>query len=132
MAIKVPDNFRQSDYGVEISIPKPDMECEKNEDGSFSLYARYNCDISDLAREAAREMYDKIEAELMDELLRLNGYVPERTCHMTPVKHGTVFDVWKFDCCGFEFAESGCERGQTELPGTWCPNCGARVVEEDE
>ena len=52
----------------------------------------------------------------------------ERTCHMTPVKHGAVFDVWKFDCCGFEFAESGCERGQTELPGTWCPNCGAKGV----
>ena len=54
----------------------------------------------------------------------------ERTCHMNLVKDGSIFDVWKFDCCGFEFAESGCERGQTELPGTCCPNCGAKVVEE--
>ena len=57
-------------------------------------------------------------------------YVPERTCHMNLVKDGSIFDVWKFDCCGFEFAESGCERGQTEMPGTCCPNCGAKVVEE--
>ena len=82
MAIKVPDNFRPSDYCVEISIPKPDMECRKNADGSFSLYARYICDgISDIVREAAREINDKMEAELIDELLRLNGYVLERTCH---------------------------------------------------
>ena len=79
MAIKVPDNFRPSDYGIELSIPKPDMECRKNNDGSFSLYAGYSCDcISDFAREAAREMTDKMEAELIDELLRMNGYVPER------------------------------------------------------
>ena len=56
--------------------------------------------------------------------------MPERTCHMNLMKDGPIFDVWKFDCCGFEFAESCCEQGQTELPGTWCPNCGAKVVNE--
>ena len=120
MAIKVPDNFRPSDYGVEISIPKPDIECRKSKDGSFSLYARYNCDISDFVREAAREMYDKIEAELMDELLRLNGYVPERTCRFRNDGHGILW-------CDAE----GCDYEMDDyfpIPN-YCPSCGAKVVE---
>ena len=89
MAIKVPENFRPSDYGIRLSIPKPDIECRKNEDSSFNMYVRYSSDISDLVREAAREINDKMDtetarrwwkAELIDELLRMNGYVPERTC----------------------------------------------------
>lgn len=52
----------------------------------------------------------------------------ERTCHMDMVKDGPLCSVWKFDCCGFEFAENKCDDWNTELPGTWCPNCGAKVV----
>ena len=52
----------------------------------------------------------------------------ERTCHMDCVKDGPICTVWKFDCCGFEFVENDCAAYQTELPGTWCPNCGAKVI----
>ena len=132
MAIKVPDNFRQSDYGLTISIPKPDIECEKNEDGSFVMRVGYNFDcISDFAREAAREMYDKIEAELMDELLRMNGYVPERTCHkelMTTEDYAGT-EVYCFGCseCGEFLSYPDCY-GLYDGPN-YCSNCGAKVVE---
>ena len=122
MTIKVPDNFRPSDYDVEISIPKPDMECRKNEDGSFSLYARYNCDISDIAREAAREMYEKMEADLMDELLRLNGYVPERTCKIVKW-YESVFPS------EIENARVGLSCGHlARQHHKFCPECGAKVI----
>ena len=120
MAIKVPDNFRQSDYGLTISIPKPDIECEKNEHGSFGLRVGYNFDcISDIAREAAREMYDKIEAEMMDELLRLNGYVPERTCRYEST-----------DRCTHVCTSCGREVETLHLGYNYCPSCGAKVVKQ--
>ena len=130
MAIKVPDKFRPSDYGVKISIPKPDIECRKNEDGSFSMYAGYSCDsISDLAREAAREINDKMEAELIDELLRMNGYVPERTCKAEQ-DYDAMDDgipdcrIWKCSCGeSFPFW-----RG---LNPCFCPNCGAKVIADE-
>ena len=137
MAIKVPDNFRPSDYGIRLSIPKPDMECRKNEDGSFSLYARYSSDISDFAREAAREMNDKMEAELIDELLRMNGYVPERTCHVKQayfhncseldnLMEGIAFSpedtvACICDSCGMDW------RFDRGIRPNYCPNCGAKV-----
>lgn len=126
MEIKVPDNFRPSDYCVEISIPKPDMECEKNEDGSFSLRVGYNFDcISDLAREFARDMHDKMEAELMDELLRLNGYAPERTCKMenageVPQNVLESETVWFCSECG--------SPTYNDMTPSYCIYCGAKAV----
>ena len=121
MAIKVPDNFRPSDYGVEISIPKPDMECRKNEDGSFSLYAVYTCDISDSVREAAREIYEKMEADLIDELLRLNGYVPERTCTRERTEQ-YEFGIYDYLSCGHVSMRQCSEATR------YCAHCGAKVV----
>ena len=133
MAIKVPDNFRPSDYGIELSIPKPDIECSNNKDGSFSMYARYSCDISEFAREAAREIKDKMEAELIDELLRMNGYVPERTCEMPMVfeddegneldSSAAYFRYYRCSNCG-EIMEH-----YKHEHWSYCPNCGAKVVE---
>ena len=54
-------------------------------------------------------------------------YVPVRTCHMICEKDGSICTVWKFDCCGFEFVENKCAQWQTDLPGTVCPKCGAKV-----
>ncbi len=123
--IKVPDDFRPLDYGIELSIPKPVMECRKNDDGSFSLYARYSCDMSDFAREAAREMYDKMEAELIDELLRMNGYVPERTCRAVGgLEYDDLLDIWTVKLsCGHVVHPS-----HNYVPA-FCEVCGAKVVE---
>ena len=130
MALKVPDKLRPSDYGTEISIPKPDIECRKNEDGSFSMYAGYSCDsISDLAREAAREMNSKMEAELIDELLRMNGYVPERTCHkelmITEAYTGTEVEFFGCSECGQWLSNTDCY-GLDDGPN-YCENCGCKV-----
>lgn len=56
-------------------------------------------------------------------------YVPERTCRMEVVKHGPCYITYRFDCCGGEWAESLTDAGATDLPGTVCPFCGARVKE---
>lgn len=119
--IKVPDNFRPSDYGIKLSIPNPVIESSKNKDGSFDMHVGYSCDISDLVRKAAREMNDKMEAELIDELLMLNGYVPKRTCHFRNDGHGILW-------CDAQ----GCDYEMDDyLPiPKYCPNCGAKVVSE--
>ena len=122
MAIKVPDNFRPSDCGIELSIPNPVIESSKNKDGSFDMYARYSCDMSDFAREAAIEICDKMESELIDELLRMNGYVPERTCHFRNDGHGILWcDV---EGCDYEMDD------YFPIPN-YCPNCGAKVIADE-
>lgn len=55
---------------------------------------------------------------------------PKRTCKMELVKRGPIYSVWRFSCCGYEHSENRTDGGATELPGTRCPKCGARVVEE--
>lgn len=57
-------------------------------------------------------------------------YVPLVICHVEHVKHGPIFDVWRFDCCGYEHAEPRTIPGASELPQRHCPNCGAKVVDE--
>ena len=54
---------------------------------------------------------------------------PERTCKMELVKRGSIYDVWRFSCCGYEYSENMTDSGATELPGTRCPKCGARIIE---
>ena len=129
MAIKVPDNFRPSDYGIRLSISKPVMESSKDEDGSFDMYVRYSSDISDFAREAAREINDKMEAELIDELLRMNGYVQESTCHkelMTTYDYrGTEVEYFGCSECGQWLSETDCY-GLEDGPN-YCENCGCKV-----
>ena len=53
---------------------------------------------------------------------------PERTCNMELVKRGPIYSVWRFSCCGYEYSENRSDVGATELPGTICPKCGAKVV----
>lgn len=65
------------------------------------------------------------EGQVIDD----RDYVPERTCHMTLKKSGPFYDVWHFDCCDKEWSEPRCDDHYTELPGTVCPWCGAKVVE---
>lgn len=58
-------------------------------------------------------------------------FIEERTCNMVCKKDGPMCTVWEFDCCGFEFVEDKCAQYQTDLPGTRCPKCGAKVIADD-
>lgn len=53
----------------------------------------------------------------------------ERTCKMEFRKSGPFYDVYYFPCCDKEWSEPRCDDHCTELPGTVCPWCGAKVVE---
>ena len=69
------------------------------------------------------------DMELKDRLAELIEPEPERTCKMELVKSGSIYDVWRFSCCGYEYSENMTDSGATELPGTYCPKCGARIIE---
>ena len=124
MAIKFPKEIIKSGYRCyEVEIPKPVIETEKKDDGSFSLYAKYDASILDgFAKDVARDMSEKLDAKLIDELLRLNGYVPEKTCR---VVRKTV------DVDGERMTDYTCCFNQPGWNNNFCPNCGARVKEEE-
>lgn len=130
MAIKLPKDFIESDYRFTACVPKPKIETEKKPDGSFSMYASYDAsEVRDFAQRIARDMNEKLGVELIDELLRLNGYVPERTCHVVStiqresyIEGQTVFEYEHELSCG-HIATSG-----YKAPPNYCFECGARVI----
>ena len=125
--VKLPKSFIEEGYKFEAAIPTAKLETERTPEGSFVLRACYETnEIEELAQEVAIEMTDKIEAAIMDELLRMNGYVPERTCEFDSQACG------KRRCkrCGaFVSVGSVCDCFGC-IPVKYCPNCGAKVVQE--
>ena len=65
-----------------------------------------------------------------DRLADLIEPEPERTCEWTWEHSGPLFDSFKCSECLYEFFEPRCVHGYSELVANYCPNCGARVVEE--
>ena len=51
-----------------------------------------------------------------------------RECYVESVKRGTLYDVWRYTCCGYEHSESNTDTYATSIPMNYCPNCGARVI----
>lgn len=128
MAIKLPKDIIESGYRFESGFPQPVIETEKESDGSFKVYAKYDASlISKCVEDMARDMNEKLGAELIDELLRLNGYVPEHTCRMEPGKHGYPI----CSSCGEEMNAYTCEWCEPmEYSYPFCYQCGARVIKE--
>lgn len=89
----------------------------------YELIAQIFCDN-------CKSAFENERADNGKELIDAWNTRAERTCHMNIVKDGPLCSVWKFDCCGFEYVENKCDQWQTDLPRTWCPHCGAKVVEE--
>lgn len=48
-------------------------------------------------------------------------------CKWELTKSGTLYDIWRCSCCGYEFAEPRTSQGYTELEPNFCPNCGREV-----
>ena len=65
-----------------------------------------------------------------DENMAKYGWVRERTCEWTLEHSGTLYDKWRCSECGYQFVEPRCDQGYTDLEPNYCPNCGARVVEQ--
>lgn len=126
MAIKFPKEIIKSGYRCyEVEIPKPVIETEKKDDGSFSLYAKYDASILDgFAKDVARDMSEKLGAKLIDELMRLNGYVPEKTCRVERMEIDEFGRYFYLSCGHMQMTHD-----TTALP--YCPICGARVKEEE-
>ena len=117
---KLPKDFIDAGYKFEIEIPTPKFETVRTTGGSIALRAWYESnEIDEFAKQAAREINFKVEAAIMDELLRLNGYVPERRCKY-------IWDadrhVWFCSECG------GLEPCSDSV--NYCCDCGAKVVQE--
>lgn len=124
MAIKLPKDFIESDYRFTAFVPKPKIETEKKPDGSFSMYASYDAsEVRDLAQRLANDMNEKLSAELIDELLRLNGYVPERTCHVV-----ARYEARSRAEIGRERVKLSCGH-VAERHSNYCAECGARVIQ---
>lgn len=57
--------------------------------------------------------------------------VPYHECYVDHVKSGVLYDVYRYNCCGYEHSESRTDAGASEIPMNWCPNCGAKVINGD-
>ena len=112
--IKLPKDFIAADYKFDFAIPKEKVETVKTPEG-FIFRAGYEAnEIQKFIQYVAHEMNEKIEVVIMDELLRLNGYVPERTCKI----------IFKRDRFGL------CSCGQGIFSDMiYCSRCGAKVPE---
>lgn len=58
-----------------------------------------------------------------------NRYEP--TCTWKHTKSGPLYDVWVCCSCAYEYAESRTDRGVDNADFTYCPSCGARIVDWD-
>lgn len=129
--IKLPKDFIAAGYEFDAAIPSAKFETARTPEGSFVFRAGYGMnEIEEFTRQFAHEMNKKVEAAIMDELLRLNGYVPERTC--------TFSECWGDDplptcsACGWKAEEEDCVFGsdmKIKYYGKFCKECGAKVVE---
>ena len=127
---KLPKDFIDAGYKFEIEIPTPKFETVRTTGGSIALRAWYESnEIEEFSKKAAREINFKVEAAIMDELLRLNGYVPERTCRIKKKESKHVLSGWwECDECGVVYPPCNEEIALWALK--YCPHCGAKVVEE--
>lgn len=63
-----------------------------------------------------------------EEAMRAWNTRAEQTCEMKYVKSGVLYHVWRCAGCGYEYAENV---GEIEIVQNYCPNCGRRVVNND-
>lgn len=52
------------------------------------------------------------------------------TCRWELVNRGAIYDIYGCSRCGYEHVENKCDAGATELDPEFCPNCGAKVVND--
>lgn len=131
--IKLPDSLINSQYKIEAFVPEPKVLTKKNENGSFSLSVEYDVDaVSKMCKQVAHDMCEQFDKAIIEELLELNGYVKERTCHTKATNKAR----YPFVCseCGCVVAYETGNMSNIYVPPSnavllnYCPNCGAKVV----
>ena len=107
----------ESGIKFETSIPEVKINSQKNDNGTISITAGWTTDdIYKYVDMAAKEIYDKFDADLLDKLMEMNGCVKERTCHIdrrvpdAPFCYECTYD-WDDDW-------------------NYCPNCGAKALND--
>lgn len=135
MAIRIPESLRDAEVNISVDLPKPKITTKADKDGSLSLSASYDMgEIDKLARRAAKELNEKVENAVIEELLELNGYVKgcsmERTCRMEydNSKHGVYCSH-----CGERMDVYTWEHHVDGTAGylyPFCYWCGSKVVQE--
>lgn len=128
--VKLPKDFIAAGYEFDVAIPSAKFETARTPEGSVVFRVGYETNaIEEFTQQVAHEMNKKVEAAIMDELLRLNGYAPERTCRMeyNERKRGVYCS-----CCGKRMSSFVCNDYGDEKEYTYpfCCMCGARVVDD--
>ena len=85
--------------------------------------------ITQIFCDNCKSAFENERANNGKELIEAWNTREERTCKMELVKRSPIYDVWRFSCCGYEYSENITDSGATELPGTRCPKCEARIIE---
>lgn len=83
-------------------------------------------------KELAHRLADLIEPERAD-VAQVTHCCPcgaQRTCRIEPIKSGSRYLVSKYTCCGYELVDSLTDPHASSIPEGYCPNCGAKVVQE--
>jgi hypothetical protein len=125
MAIKIPSKLTESGYRYEVGMPEPTSKMERKEDGTISCIVSFDSSaVSEYIRGAARDMSEKIDAVIMDELMRINGYVPERTCKVVGTVRNARGEYEHELSCGHTAVTR-----YVDAPN-YCEECGCRVVNE--
>lgn len=127
--VKLPKDFIAAGYEFDAAIPSAKLETARTPEGSVVLRVGYETNaIEEFAQQVAHETNKKVETAIMDELLRLNGYVPERTCEAEQdydAMEDGVPDcrIWRCSCGeAFPYWRGG--------RPSFCTECGAKLVKE--
>lgn len=121
--IKLPKDFIAAGYKFDAGILSPKFETAMTPDGSTVFRAGYETnEVEEFAQNFARKITERVDAAIIDELLRLNGYVPEKTCKRKHVTYTASGRIREFLTCGHVF-EHSCS-GEV----IYCPYCGAKVT----
>ena len=97
---------------------------------TLPLYALMNKAINDYIK-AITHICEHEALDRCVDILELHGWSKQRTCHN---KH--TFDSWGCFCCSccgsliLNNAVHISEQGERNQPIHYCPNCGAKVVEQ--
>ena len=78
-----------------------------------------------------REFAPEWDGHTPDEAIARIATLGSGTCEWILEHSGTLYDKWRCSKCGYLFVESRVDQGiKDDFDPNYCPNCGAKVVEQ--